>query len=58
MNQEDNINEEMARQFEFIKDNIENLNENQDSLCKYIQENFHLGLRQNKEKIKFAEDDD
>ena len=40
----DDIYEEMARQFDFIKEDMKGLTEAQDKLCKIINENFNLGL--------------
>lgn len=42
MNEEDNIAEEMSREFDFIREEVKVLNEQQEKLCKYIEDNFEV----------------
>jgi len=42
MNEEDNMAEEMSREFDFIREEVKILNEQQEKLCKYIEDNFEV----------------
>jgi len=42
MNEEDNMAEEMSREFDFVREEVKVLNEQQEKLCKYIEDNFEV----------------
>lgn len=41
---ENDVFEEMVRQFDYIKDDLKGLTEAQDKLCKIIDENFKIDI--------------
>lgn len=40
MNEEDNMAEEMSREFDLVKEEVKLLNQQQEKLCKYLEDNF------------------